>query len=321
MAIPVILDCDPGHDDALAIVLVLHRPELDLLALTTVGGNALLERVTENALRVLALAGRPDVPVAAGAAVPLRGVEPIRTAPHVHGESGIEGAELPEPAAAALEEDAQAVLRRLLRDAPEPVTLVATGPLTNVALLLQGAPELHDRIARIVLMGGAIDEGNITPSAEFNIWADPEAARVVVRSGLAVTMVPLDVTHQALIRGAEISLLRSRGGARTAVIADLLDYFQRFHERFYGWPGVPVHDAVCVAHVAVPDLLETERYPVDVEVAGELTRGRTVVDRHGATGAAPNVDVAVGIDRERFRDLLFDAVLALDAEAGARAAR
>ena len=194
--IPVILDCDPGHDDALAITLALSRPELKVLGITTVGGNAPLAATTLNALRVLALLGRPDVPVAAGAAQPL--VRTLETAPEVHGTSGLDGADLPEPVSAPRPEGALEFLRATLAAAPAPVTLIPTGPLTNIALLLRTYPHLADRIAHISLMGGAMRAGNWTPAAEFNIWVDPEAARIVFRSGLPITMCGLDVTHKAL---------------------------------------------------------------------------------------------------------------------------
>ncbi len=310
MPIPVLLDCDPGHDDAVAILLALASPQLRLLGITTVGGNASLEHVTDNALRVLALADRPDIPVAAGAAQPLRG--PLHTAPHVHGESGLEGPALPEPRSRPVDEDAVVFLATRILGEPEPVTLVATGPLTNVARLLAERPEVRERIARICLMGGAIGEGNITPSAEFNIWVDPEAADAVFGSGLAVTMIGLDVTHRSIVREQEYRDLAARGGRVSGLVAGLLEYFQSFHERVYGWRGTPIHDAVAVAHVAHPGLVETHPYRVAVELDGSLTRGRTVVDLRGVTGQPPNAEVGVDIDRERFVAILAEALASFD---------
>jgi pyrimidine-specific ribonucleoside hydrolase len=304
--IPIVLDCDPGHDDALALLLALARPELRLLGVTTVAGNATLEATTSNALRVLALLGRPDVPVVAGAAGPL--VRPLEVAADVHGVSGLEGADLPAPIAAPRPEGALAFLRDTLAAAPEPVTLVPTGPLTNIAGLLLAHPELHGRIARICLMGGAIREGNWTPAAEFNIWVDPEAARVVFESGLPITMIGLDVTHQARFRTADIARLEALDTPVARVFADLLRFFARFHLDRYGWDGSPIHDAVAVAHLAVPGLVRTAPYHVAVETAGELTRGRTVVDTRGVPGPRPNALVGLEIDRDRFVDLLIDAV-------------
>jgi pyrimidine-specific ribonucleoside hydrolase len=311
--IPIVLDCDPGHDDALALVLALARPELHLLGVTTVAGNAPLEATTRNALAVLALLGRPDVPVAAGAASPLS--RPLEVAANVHGVSGLEGADLPEPRSDPRPEGALAFLRATLESSTEPVTLVPTGPLTNVAEFLLAYPELAPRIGRICLMGGAIHEGNWTPSAEFNIWVDPEAARIVFASGRPITMIGLDVTHRARFGPADVERLAALGTRTATVFADLLRFFARFHLERYGWDGSPIHDAVAVAHLAVPGLVKTRRYHVDVETTGSLTRGRTVVDTRGVTGPPPNTDVGVAIDRARFVDLLVDAVASVGAAA------
>ena len=305
---PIILDCDPGHDDALAMLLALVRPEVRLLAVTTVGGNADLRRTTRNALAVLTLAGRTDVPVAMGAPGPL--VRPLRVADWVHGESGLDGADLPEPAAAPVSEGAVALMARLIGESPTPVTLVPTGPLTNVALLLRAHPELRPRIARICLMGGSMGEGNATASAEFNIWVDPEAAAEVFDCGLPVAMMGLDVTHQARVTVAESDAWATLGTRTGRVFADLFRFFARFHRDRYGWDGSPIHDAVAVAHVLDLGLVRTEPYRVDVETTSELTRGRTVVDLRGLRGQPPNVDVGLAIDRERFLGLVRDALAA-----------
>ena len=315
--IPFILDCDPGHDDALALVVGLARPELRLLAVTTVAGNAGLPETTRNALRVLTLLGRTDIPVAAGAAGPL--LRPLHVADNVHGASGLEGADLPEPAFAPRPEGAIELIRTVLEASSEPVTIAAVGPLTNIALLVRMYPELVERIASIRVMGGAITEGNTTASAEFNIWQDPEAARIVFDCGRPVTLMTLDTTHQALFRAADVERLERLGTRVATVFADLLRFFGRFHAQRYGWDGSPIHDAVTVAHLAMPDLVRTVPYRVDVETTSELTRGRTVVDLYAQTGRPPNVDVGRDIDRERFVDLLIEAVAAVGAvEAGAR---
>jgi pyrimidine-specific ribonucleoside hydrolase len=277
-----------------------------VLGITTVGGNVGLRETTRNALRVLALLGRTDVPVAAGAAAPL--IRPLEIADDVHGESGLDGADLPEPASDVRPEGALAFLRATLEAAPEPVTLVPTGPLTNIAQLLLAAPALVPKIAHICLMGGAMREGNWTPAAEFNIWVDPEAARIVFRSGLPITMVGLDVTHQALFLDADVERLVALHTRTADVFADLLRFYARFHRERYGWRGSPIHDAVAVAHVALPGLVTTQPYRVDVETTGDITRGRTVVDSRGVAGPDPNVDVALTIDRERFADVLVDAI-------------
>ena len=277
-----------------------------MLGITTVGGNVGLRETTRNTLRVLALLGRTDVPVAAGAAAPL--IRPLEIADDVHGESGLDGADLPEPASDVRPEGALAFLRATLEAAPEPVTLIPTGPLTNIAQLLLAAPALAPKIAHVCLMGGAMREGNWTPAAEFNIWVDPEAARIVFRSGLPITMVGLDVTHQALFLDGDVERLVALHTRTADVFADLLRFYARFHRERYGWSGSPIHDAVAVAHVALPGLVTTQPYRVDVETTGEITRGRTVVDSRGVAGPDPNVDVALTIDRERFADVLVDAI-------------
>src|SRR4051812_12862309 len=253
MSTRVIIDCDPGHDDAMALLLALASPELELTAVTTVAGNQTLEKVTANAIRVLDVVGADDVPVAAGA--PRALVHPARVADEVHGETGLDGPALPPPSRAPEPMHAVDLIARELR--ARPLTLVPTGPLTNVALLLALHPELAARIERVVLMGGAIAEGNVTPGAEFNVWADPEAAARVLTSGLDVTIVGLDVTHRALLTAAHADALRASGRAG-AVVADLHEFYARFHREVYAFDGTPVHDAMAVAHVVRGDLLRTE---------------------------------------------------------------
>jgi inosine-uridine nucleoside N-ribohydrolase len=301
MTVPVLIDCDPGHDDAIALLLALASPELDVLGVTTVAGNTTLERTTANAIRVLEFVGRNDVPVAAGAARPL--VREASVADYVHGETGLDGPMLPPPRREPLERHAVDFMAERILVSPAPVTLIPTGPLTNVAMLLATRPEVADRIGAIVLMGGAIAEGNVTPAAEFNIWADPEAAARVFSSGLDITMIGLDVTHRALVTAADADRLRSLGRTGT-MVAELLDFFSRFHAETYGFDGAPVHDAVAVAEVARPGLVETAELHVAVECASELCRGRTVVDRWRRTGLAPNASVGLDIDREGFVTLL-----------------
>ena len=304
--IPIILDCDPGHDDALAIVLALARPELRLLAITTVAGNAGLERTTRNALRVLTLLDRTDVPVAAGAERPI--VREPWVPVEVHGVSGLDGADLPEPAVGVAAVTAVELASGLLRAAEEPVTLVATGPLTNVALLLRAAPGLRDRIAAISLMGGSLGEGNTTAAAEFNIWADPEAAAIVFEAGIPIRMAGLDVTHQALVLPADIARLDGLGTRAGRVFADLMRFFAIHHRDRYGWDGPPIHDAVAVAWLAEPGLVHSSELRIDIETAGIHTRGRTVADRERLTGRPPNATVGLEIDRARLIDVVVDAV-------------
>ena len=301
MSTPILIDCDPGHDDAIALLLALASPEVDLLGVTTVAGNQTIEKTTANAIRVLEVAGRGDIAVAAGADRPL--VRELSIAAHVHGESGLDGPTLPPPQGAPAPQHAVDFIAARVLDSVEPVTLVPTGPLTNVALLLARYPEAAQRLERIVLMGGAIAEGNVTPAAEFNIWVDPEAACRVYASGLNVTMVGLDVTHKALVTPEHGERLRASGRVGS-VIADLLAFYLRFHRETYGLPGSPIHDAVAVAYVIRPGLLDTVERHVAVECGSELCRGRTVVDLWRRTRAAPNAQVAVGIDVEGFLQLL-----------------
>ncbi|MDQ3866847.1 MAG: nucleoside hydrolase [Actinomycetota bacterium] len=305
MTVPVLIDCDPGHDDAIALLLALASPELDVLGVTTVAGNQTLAKTTANALRVLEFVARTDVPVAAGADRPL--VREPFVAADVHGESGLDGPDLPPPSAEPLAKHAVDFLAERLLASRESATLVATGPLTNVALLLARHPDAAARARRLVLMGGSIGEGNVTPAAEFNVWADPEAAARVFGSRLDVTMIGLDVTHKALMTPDHANRLRAAG--RTGrLVAELFDYFHRFHVATYGFGGSPIHDAAAVAHVARPDLVETRERNVAIECASELCRGRTVVDLWRRTGKDPNAHVGVGIDAEAFLELLVERI-------------
>ncbi len=303
MTIPIILDCDPGHDDAIALLLALASPEVELLGVTTVHGNQTLDKTTENALRVLELVGRSDVPVARGADRPL--VRDLHVAAHVHGESGLDGPEL--AAATAQPVDQPAI--DFIADRIRPGTvLVAVGPLTNVALYLEAHGTAN--VERIVLMGGAIAEGNMTPAAEFNIWADPEAAQRVFRCGRPVTMIGLDVTHKALLTPEWADRFRAAGRVGTFV-AELVEFFKLYHARTYGWDGAPVHDAVALAQVFRPSLVRTEHRNVEIEVESELCRGRTVVDLWRRTERDPNADVGVDVDSDAFFELLLERVASL----------
>ena len=301
---PILLDCDPGHDDAIALLLALASPELELRGVTTVAGNQTLEKTTANALRVLDFVGRNDVPVARGADRPL--LRDPFVAAYVHGDTGLDGPDLPP---AQREPIAQHAVD-FLNEHVDGATLVAVGPLTNVALLLAQHPQATPK--RIVLMGGAIGLGNVTPAAEFNIWADPEAAARVFGSGIELTMIGLDVTHQALLMNEDAEHLRASG--RTGrMVAELYDFFHRFHADIYGFGGSPIHDAVALAYVFRPDLVETKHCHVAVECDSELTRGRTVVDLWNRTGkAVPNAHVGVGVDARGFVELLLERLPTLD---------
>ena len=303
MPLPIVLDCDPGHDDAIALLLALGSPELEVLGVTTTYGNQTLEKTTANALRVLELAGRTDVPVAAGAAEPLE--RELVVAAHVHGESGLDGPTLPVPSVEPVSTDAVGWIASTVERAGRPVALVPTGPLTNVARYL----DRHgtDGIAQIVVMGGAIAEGNMTPAAEFNVWADPEAAAVVFAADVDVTMIGLDVTHQA-VTGPEVQRRLAATGRIGTFVADLVEFFTVYHRETYGWDGAPIHDAVAVAHLIRPDLVTTRLRNVEVELESELCRGRTVVDLWLRTDRPKNVHVGVELDTAGFFDLLVERI-------------
>jgi inosine-uridine nucleoside N-ribohydrolase len=305
MSTPIIIDCDPGHDDAIAILLALASPEVELRAVTTVAGNQTLDKTTRNALKVLELAGRTDIPVAAGAAAPLK--RKLRTAANVHGETGLDGPDLPEPTAKPVDVHAADLLAELIEPG---VVLVPVGPLTNVALLLERHPDVKERLESIVWMGGAIAEGNTTPAAEFNAYVDPEAAAAVLGSGIAVTMIGLDITHKALFKHEHAERLRGAGKAGRAV-AELSDFFQRFHESRYGFDGSPIHDAMAVAHVIDPTLVTTLHCNIEIETSSQWCDGRTVVDRWLVTDRPKNAHAGIDVDADRFLDLLVGRIASL----------
>jgi purine nucleosidase/pyrimidine-specific ribonucleoside hydrolase len=306
MSRPVIVDCDPGHDDALALLLAAGDPRLRLLGVTTVAGNQTLDKTTRNAQRILALAGASGVPVAAGGDRPLVGE--LTVADDIHGASGLDGPDLDVPVEALVDEHAVELMRRLIAGEAEPVTLIATGPLTNVALLLRTYPETAARLHRIVFMGGSTGRGNTTPYGEFNIVTDPEAADVVLRSGLPLTMIGLNVTHQALATDEVIGEFRGMGTRLGVICAELMTFFAGTYRREFGFEHPPVHDPVAVAWVLDPSIVVTVPAPVAVELTGAHTRGATVVDLHHRTGRPANADVAVGLDVDAFWRLLMTAV-------------
>jgi inosine-uridine nucleoside N-ribohydrolase len=304
----ILLDCDPGHDDAIALLLALASPEVELVGVTTVHGNQTLEKTTTNALKLLEFVDRTDVPVAAGADRPIR--RDAFVAEYVHGASGMDGPSLPEPTTTTVDEHAVDFIARAILESTEPVTLVPTGPLTNIGLFLARHPDAAARVERIVLMGGAIGEGNVTPAAEFNIWIDPEAADRVFSSGLDVTMIGLDVTHKAIFGPKPTAELKTAGRVG-AMVAELLGFYGRFHKQSYGWDGSPIHDAVAVAHAFRPGIVDTVRTGVRVDCGEELGRGRTNVDLRGRVGWEPNAHVGVDIDAEAFIALLVERISSL----------
>ena len=307
--LPLIIDSDPGLDDALAIGLALARPELRVLAVTTVGGNADVRHCTENALRLLHAYGRDDIPVAEGAAASIVG-EVVR-ATEVHGEGGIGTTQLPPATATPHPDGAVELIARILREHPEPVAIAPIGPLTNIALVLRLYPDLAARIAHLSIMGGSIGEGNTTVSAEFNIRADPEAADIVFRSGVPITMMGLDVTHQALLDRSSAEALRGLGTASGRIAAELTGYALDRNMEWSGRTTTAIHDAVAVAHFAIADLVDVAPYYVAVDTTSGPARGRTVCDglpyRLRRDGRTPNAEVGIRVDRGRFESVLIEA--------------
>ncbi|SIN85244.1 nucleoside hydrolase [Agromyces cerinus] len=298
MTIPVIIDCDPGHDDVFALWLAAGHPALDVVAVTTVGGNVPLEFTTRNARIALSVAGVTDVPVAAGAAGPL--VRPLQTAEWIHGENGLGGPELPEPTVPLDPRTATELIADALTASAEPVAVIATGPITNIAILLRDRPELAGCIREIVWMGGSTERGNATPYAEFNALVDPEALDLVVRSGVRFTMVGLNVTHLALVTPAVREQIAAIGTATAGFGAELFDFFCRTNDELFGMPDGPLHDPVAVAVLADPCCVEVRRARLDVELLGTETAGATSVDLDDMLAREPNAWVAVGLDVERF---------------------
>jgi len=305
---PIILDCDPGHDDAIALLLAVASPEVELIGVTTVAGNQTLDKTTNNALRVLEFAGRDDIPVYAGADRPFIRAQDV--AAHVHGESGLDGPDLPQPKNSAQPEHAVDYLAREIRARKGKVTLVPTGPLTNIGLLFALHPDALPE--RIVLMGGSTGEGNRTPAAEFNIWADPEAAERVFLAGLDTTMVGLDVTHRAQIKDEHTERMRVAGKVGN-MVAQLMDFYARFHKsRYPDLEGSPMHDPVCVAHVIDPTLMRVLDAHIEVDCSGGPSWGRTNVDwRSREHSPPPNAKVGVDIDGNRFAELIVERISSL----------
>ena len=308
MARPLILDCDPGHDDAIAILLAHANPALRLLAITTVAGNQDLVKTSLNARRIATVAGITGVPVAAGAAGPLRGE--LVVAADIHGDSGLEGPRFGAPAVPLEDESAVDLMHRVLGASDEPVALVAIGPLTNVAQLLERHPDDRERIAELVLMGGSTERGNVTAAAEFNIYVDPEAAEHVFAAGLSITMIGLNVTHQALVTPAVLERIAAIGTPIAAMCVELMTYFAGTYRSVFGMAHPPLHDPVAVARLIDPAVVRCVPAPVRIETAGRFTRGATVVDLHHRSGEPDNALVAVGLDQARFWDLVVAAIAA-----------
>lgn len=302
----IIIDTDPGQDDAIAILLALASPELDVIGITAVAGNVPLHLTETNTRKVCELAGRPDIKVFAGASRPL--VRPLVTAEYVHGATGLNGPVLPEPTMPLQDQHAVDFIIEEIRNAPDgDITLCPLGPLTNIAQAMNRAPDIIPKIREIVLMGGGCFEGgNVTPAAEFNIYVDPHAADVVFRSGALLVVLPLDVTHRCLTTAERIAAFRSLDSNTGTATAEMMDFFERFDESKYGTDGAPLHDPNVIAYLLQPDLYESRLVNIEVETMSELTLGMTVVDWWGVTDRTKNATYCRNVDHEGFFDLLLE---------------
>jgi len=302
----IIIDTDPGQDDAAAIMLALASPELEVLGVTAVAGNVPLHLTERNARMVTEICGRGDIAVYAGADKPL--ARKLVTAEHVHGKTGLDGVDLFEPARPLEPVHAVDFIIETLRNEPAgTVTLCPLGPLTNLATVIERAPDVAGRIKEIVLMGGGFFEGgNITPSAEFNIYVDPEAAGIVFKAGVPITMMPLDVTHKVLTTRVRVDRLRANGNRASVVMADMLEFYERFDEEKYGTDGGPLHDPTVVAWLIDPGMFTGRKCNVEIETGSDLTLGATVVDWWKVTGRTENAFVVRDVDDDRFFDLLIE---------------
>lgn len=311
----IIIDCDPGHDDAMAILWALASKELEIVGITTVAGNQTLEKVTSNTIKVLSLMERYDIPVAKGMSQPL-----VRTlaigGEVVHGDSGLEGPILPEEKFAAISQHAVDFIIETLDKANGPITLAPLGPLTNIALVLKMRPDLMPKIECIALMGGGTI-GNFTPAAEYNIWADAEAAHVVFNSKLPIIMAGLDVTQKAYVTREENEVLRSQGNKASIFAAELIDYFSKYHYEVEGLPGCTLHDPTVIAALVHPEIFKSDQCNVDVELSGKLTYGMTVVDRTNylekifGNDVVKNTTFLYDVDREKYVSYFLEAMKSL----------
>jgi purine nucleosidase len=301
----IIIDTDPGQDDAVAILLALASPdEIEILGIVAVAGNVSLAQNERNARKVIELGGRPDIPVYAGCERPIK--RRLVTAEHVHGETGLDGPNLPLPKIELqTQHGVDYIIDTLLREEAGTITIATLGPLTNIAMAMVKAPAIIPRIQKIVMMGGGYFEGgNITPVAEFNIYVDPEAADVVMRSGVDIVMVPLDVTHQALATKERIAAIKANGNASSLAVTQMLEFSERFDLGKYGWPGAPVHDPCVIAYILQPELFQGRHINVSIETASELTVGMTVADYWGVTGKVKNCTYLRSVNSDGFYKLL-----------------
>ncbi|MFZ7134981.1 nucleoside hydrolase [Avibacterium avium] len=306
----IILDCDPGHDDAIAMLLAYGNPEIDLLAVTTVVGNQTLEKVSNNALAIAEIANIREIPFAKGADRPL--IREVEIAPSIHGESGLDGPTLPKPSQSFHSSHAVQLIIDLVMSHPaKTITLVPTGGLTNIALAARLEPRIIERVKEVVLMGGGYHTGNWSAVAEFNIKIDPEAAHIVFSAGWPVTMVGLDLTHQALATPDIIERIAQIGTKPAQFVVELLEFFGKMYKQAQGFDAPPVHDPCAVAYVINPNLIETQKVPVHIELTGTHTLGMTVADFRYPPKPC-NTQVATRLDREGFWELVIDAIRRLN---------
>lgn len=303
----ILLDCDPGHDDAVAMMLAWGNPSIELLGVTTVGGNQTLDKVTRNALSVATVVGMHDVPIAAGCRLPL--VRPVEIAPDVHGDSGLDGVELPEP---AVELDPRhgvdLIIETIMSNEPGTVTLVPTGPLTNIAMAARKEPRIVERVQEVVLMGGGYHVGNWSPVAEFNIKVDPEAAHIVFNEKWPIVMVGLDLTHQALATDEVAERIAAVAGSVSQFTLGLFTFFRKAYQDAQGFEFPPVHDPCTLAYLIDPTIVETVKVPLDVELNGSLTTGMTVADFRAPAPEDCHTKVATRLDAPGFWGLVVDAI-------------
>jgi purine nucleosidase len=309
-SIPLIIDCDPGVDDAIALLLTLASPEFDLLGIVTVGGNVPLEVTAANARRICELADRRDISVFAGCPRPM--LRALVTAAEVHGETGLIGVDLPVPTMTLQSEHGVAWMIRTILESPQPVTIATLGPLTNLAMAIVQAPQITTNIQRVVVMGGSMSGGNITPTAEFNLYCDPHAAQIVLTAGLPLTLIGLDVTHGAIATPERLQRLRSIGAPLGPIVADLLTAYGEYDQQRYGFAGAPLHDPCVIAYLLQPQLFATRDCFVEVETVSPTSMGQTIVDWWQVTGRSPNATVAAKIDAVGFYALLGDRLARLN---------
>lgn len=303
----IVIDCDPGLDDAVALLLAHGSPEIELLAVTTVMGNQTLEKVTRNARIVATIAGMTGVPIAAGHARPL--VRTLEVAEAIHGVTGMDGPTVPEPAVPLdPRHGVDLIIETIMREEPGTVTLVPTAALTNIAMAVRREPRIVERVREVVFMGGSLSGGNWTPAAEFNVATDPEAAHIVFHEDWPVTMISLDVTHDALATDDVRERIAAIGTGPARFVAEVLDFYAERYREFHGFGAPPVHDPVAVARVIDPTIVTTRNAPIDVELGGRLTTGATVVDVRRPAPPDCRTQIGIGLDAKRFWNLIIDAL-------------